>query len=505
MSYTARMIRGASWRPLHWAVVVGAFLAVRVAMVANGLRFQDDPAGQIHLLDLTELRADPFLAFTDLHIQPPLFNFFVGAVLRWSPFPAAVSFQVLYLAMGLITVLVLRALLVDLGARAWSATIATVAVALSPLAIRNEAVLTYETPTTMILVLSVFTFLGYVRRPGVLRLVLFTTTLVVGVLTRTTLNPLWFLGAVVLVVLARPPGRAWRPVAATITVAVVLVALPAVHNQIRFDTLGYSSFVGMNLSRATVLQLPRVERDRLIADGELSPAAAVVPYSFYDEYADLFGPCRAHTGSPVLDDVVKASSGDRNMNAECYLPAYRQARSDAVAALRADPGAYLRAVAASALVYPRWDVHAADPGNGLWRTWVRVYAPLTLPVPIAYTPLGADAQPYAKQVTDLVEVNRFSLTVAFGLVLAVVYGIRALVRIRRGRATPAEWARVYIAFTVVCITAVSVLFDSFENARFREPLDPLLLGPVYVLVIDGVRRLLAAFGSHRRSAASGAP
>lgn len=489
---------------LHVGTVVGAFVVVRAVLFASGLRFQANPAGQIHLLDLGELRADPFLAFTANHIQPPLFNFFVGSVSRWSPFGTGISFQVLYFVMGLVTVVVLWVLLVDLGARRWAATVAAVGVGWSPLAIRNEAVLTYETPTAMIVVLSVWTFVRYVRCPGTLRLALFVSTLVVGVWTRTTLNPIWFVGALVLVVLAPPRNRRvpWGRVATVVGVAVVLAVLPALHNQVRFHSPGYSSFAGMNLSRSTVLQLPRSELDRLVDEGRLSPAAKIVPYSPYADYEAVFGPCEADTGLPVLDDVVKATSGDRNMNAECYLPAYHRARSDAFAALRADPGAYARAVLASGLVYERWDVHAADPGNAAWRRWVSITTPTMIPVDLRYTPLGSDAQPYAVSVTALVDVNRFSLTIAAALILSIALGVRSLVRIRRATADAADWARLYLAYTVACVSAVSVLFDSFENARFREPLDPVLLGPLYVFVLEGVNGLVGAVRSRREAAGS---
>ncbi len=500
VSYTSPVTRSESWRPLHLATVVGGFLLVRVVLFIGGLHFTTSSRGQIHLLDLGVLRADPFVAFTDLHIQPPLFNFFVGSVLRWSPFPAGISFQVLYLAMGLVTVVALYALLLALGARGWIATVATVLVAWSPLAIRNEVSLTYETPTSMILVVSALALCRYLGRPSTLRLALFAATLVAGILTRTTLNPIWFLGAIVLVVLARPVGRAWRPTVAVIGIAVALAAAPAVHNTVRFDSPGYSSFLGMNLFRATVLQLPEATRDRMIDDGRLSRAALVRPYGFYDDYADVFGRCDPRTGSPALDDVVKETSGDRNLNSVCYLRVHRNARAEAFAALRTDPGAYARSVVGSAVSFVRWDLHTANPYNDWWRRWeVGLYAPLTVPVPVPSIMPSGDVQPYTEKMLGLVQLNRVSLTVTFGVVLALVYGIRSLLRIRRRNADGADWTRLYIAWTVVSIATVGILFDVFENARFREPLDPLLLGPVYVLGLEGVRRVVVTLRSRRSS------
>jgi hypothetical protein len=476
--------------PGHLALVVGVFVASRAVFIAGGLRFRANPPGQIHLLDLHELRADPFLAFTSLHIQPPLFNFFVGSVLRWSPFPAGISFQVLYLVAGLATVLCVWSLLGNLGAKPWVATTATILVTLDPLLIRDESALTYETLVALLLALTVWSADRYFRRPDLGRLVALLTVLVVGVLTRTTLNPIWLVGALVVVVVVRPPRVRRRAAVAAFVVALACVAAPLVHNKTRFDTLGFSSFAGMNLERITVLQLPQHRLDELIREKKVSPAAAVLPYEPYADYAEFYPPCDPATGEAVLDEFTKASNGRANLNNICYLPAYRQSLRDAAAVIRNDPGVYAQAVGVSTQLYLSWGTHFVDPDSQLWHDWEAIYRPLMLPVPVHHAFGHGDAQPYTAVIGGMTQVLRLSLTVALAWLLVVAQGIRATVALLRRRDDDSSRTRVFTGFLVLAVSLASVTVDTFENARFREPLDPLLLGLLAMWVLERVDRVV---------------
>ncbi len=464
------------------------FIVSRSVFIADGLSFRANPPGQIHLLDLNQLGANPFLAFTDLHIQPPLFNFFVGAVIRWSPFPAGISFQVLYLSAGLATVLMLWSLLRNLAAKPWIATAATVLVTLDPLLIRDESTLTYETLVALIIVATVWSADRYFRRGRLGRFSLLLGVLVVGVLTRTTLNPLWFVTAVILVLVLRPPRI--RRVAAAVVAAVALacVAAPIVHNEIRFDTVGLSSFSGMNLERITVLQLPRHRLDELIREEKISPAAAVVPYAYYEKFAPFYPPCSPDTGIAVLDEFTKAGNDAPNLNNVCYLPVYRQGLRDSASVIRNDPGVYARAVGVSTLLYAGWDTRFSEPSSELWHDWSAIYEPIALPVHLGYTYGSGDPQTYTAVLGSWTRLVPFSVTIALALVLVLVRGVAGVVSLLRRRGDDSTRTLVFVGYLVLAVTLVSVTVDTFENARFRAPLDPLLLGMLAVFVAEGIDR-----------------
>lgn len=474
--------RRLSVRQHHLGIVAGAYLASRLVFIASGVGFQAEVANQDQLLDARRLVAEPFLAFTSNHIQPPLWNFFVGAVYRWSPFPAGISFQSIYLVIGLVTVVSLWQILRDLGSAPWIATASTVLVGLSPLMIYNDSILRYESFETAVLTTSVLVFMKYVARPSALRLALFAGILVVGVLTRTTLQPLWLVGALVLALLCRPPRGWWRPAVGIVAASVVLVAVPIVHRSVAFDTFGLSSFWGMNVKRIAVMQLPEHVAVRLVDEGKLSPIALVNgPYASYVRYVPE---CRSHSGEPALDETTK-SGGDINFNALCMIPVYKVDAEDSLAAIRAEPGIYARSVGQAAVIYATWP--KVQNRSEMLAGWDRIYAPLTAPIGVTLVLGSGDPQPVAAVFSP--GRARVSLTIVVALGLAMVLGVRGFLRLIRRRATPRDHAHLYIGFTVVSLTVVSITMDFFENSRFRQPLDPLLLGPLYALVLHGAASL----------------
>ena len=126
-----------------------------------------------------------------LHIQPPAFNLFVGIVERWSPLSAAFTYQVLYLACGLVLLLTLRALLVELGCSELAATVGTVVVALDPVLLSYENTATYELPVATLLVVSGWCCARYARTRSTGHLVGFVAAITAAALTRALLHPLW--------------------------------------------------------------------------------------------------------------------------------------------------------------------------------------------------------------------------------------------------------------------------------------------------------------------------
>src|SRR3974390_2181915 len=83
------------------ALCLMLFFGVRIAYWATGGGFSTAMLeASYQLLDHKALRADPIQSATLIHIQPPLFNLFVGNTLRWSVLPAALTFQLIYLLFG---------------------------------------------------------------------------------------------------------------------------------------------------------------------------------------------------------------------------------------------------------------------------------------------------------------------------------------------------------------------------------------------------------------------
>lgn len=494
--------RSARW---HLCIVALGFFGLRIVLWADGLRFQDRLIGQLQLIDEPLLRDDPFRAFTSLHIQPPLWNFLVGAVRAWSPLPDAFSFQVLWAAASLATMLMLWCILDGLGARQWQATLATLLVAAGPMVIRNESMLRYETPVTLLVTGSAFTFMRFLARPSPQRLGVFGGMLLAGVLTRSLLQPLWMLGGLLLALLfVRRRGALTTRYLVVALVPILFVVGDLAFLHARFGTVGYSSYVGENLGRIAVTTLPDGDLRRLQAAGTLSDFAAVKPYSPFAVYAGSLARCRPAHRDPALVELTK-STGEPNLNSVCYLPVYRTAMRDSIAAIRARPGNYLGALGQAAVAFVSRSGIDRSPDTTSFRILDDVYAPLLLPAHFRYRVGGDDPQPVTAFLRAGMSRLPYYGTVILAVALALWRGATAAARIVRRKVdtTDTDGLRLWIGFTILSVMVVGIGFDFYENGRFREALDPLLLGPLFVVVAELLRRCGTAARAHatRRSAA----
>src|SRR5690606_11187394 len=92
-------VRSLRARAVGAGIVVATFVAVVVSMVRNGAGLTGAMRVRTWQLSDTALLADDPIGTTwYLQVQPPLYDLFVGSVLRWSPFPVIGTLYVLYLA-----------------------------------------------------------------------------------------------------------------------------------------------------------------------------------------------------------------------------------------------------------------------------------------------------------------------------------------------------------------------------------------------------------------------
>ena len=216
----------------------------------------------------------------------------------------------------------------------------------SPAALLYENWLFYTYPEALLVTvvgLAVFRWVDTGRQAW---LVTVGVSAMALVLTRSLFHPLWYLAVAGLAWLGRRPARRRHGLLALGLPFLLVVAVVA-KNQVLFGTPGLSSWLGMNLWRVSTEQLPDATRQQMLADGRLHPQSALQSFQTYDRYAPLVRPCTPdHPDIAVLAQPRK-STGWVNYNFECFLPIYRQAQRDALAAARADPGSTLASQVAS--------------------------------------------------------------------------------------------------------------------------------------------------------------
>jgi hypothetical protein len=479
------------------------FFVARVAYWLTGGGFSTAMLNASYqLLDIRALRAHPIQSAVLLHIQPPLFNLFVGSVLRWSFLPRALSFQLIYLGCGITIVCALYLLLVGLGFRRAAAIAGVSVVAVSPLVMSYENTVTYEYPTAMLIVLSALAALRLAQHKQLRILVGLTILLTIVVLTRALFHPIWLIAVLVTTVAISLPRRLWLKASLVLLIPALFVGGTFAKNQVLFGDATLSSWFGMNLGRGVLSPMPRSDLMDLIRQHRVTQSALVPPLSPYAAYRPAYGTCHSSFSEPVLTDE-STTSGRTNFNAQCFLPVYADAQQNALTAALAYPGTYLRdRVGPFAQHFSLPPLNGQAPGinhfgenpvlHGLAAAYssALLQVPLTVHLPGATFPLlGATVYPVSISIVLLIATL---LIIGRGIVSAIA------VILRRAR-TPANVTWIFLGLTVAYLTVISIATEYGENQRFRAMIDPLLLAIVVTeLVAVGIRGV----SSRRRTLAA---
>jgi hypothetical protein len=317
-------------------VAVG-FVLTRVAYWAAGVRFDLVPlAGFWQFIEADLLRGDLLRSVWHLHSQPPLFNLFLGVVLKLCQGWEAAAFHGAYLGFGLVLALSLCALQLRLGVPRILATGLTLVFVASPACILYENWLFYDYPVLTLLTVSALFLHRFVDGGRLRDGVVFFALLAALVLVRGLFHLGWLALLAGLLTVLWPAGR--RRVLLASGAPLLVAFLWYARTFVLFGSFTGSTWLGMNFSDITTLKVPRAERTRMVADGVLSPLALIKSFSPVDVYRP-YVPFPEPAGVPVLDRERKAS-GAPNLNHRAYIPVARQYLRDALTVLRRRPGAY---------------------------------------------------------------------------------------------------------------------------------------------------------------------
>lgn len=445
--------------------MIGAFVVSRTAIYALGVRFDASPLYTfLQFADPQLLHHRLLETLWYLHIQPPLYNLFLGIFLKAFPTHFAAAVHAVYLALGLVAAVGNYALGIGLGLGRRIATWLAVMLTVAPFTLVYENWLYYEYPMMVLLVLIGIATIRYARawrfRDGLVLFMLMT----VAVYTRQVFQLPWVVLLVAVLALASRRPRAVLKAAA---VPLVLVLLLYAKNAVLFGVPSTSSWFGMNMARITLNVAPKPEVERLVDEGKLSPIALIPPLSPLSAYRRIV-PAARPTGIPVLDRPLK-STGAVNLNAKPFIEISRRYAADSLRFVRADPAMYGKgiAMASGKLSVPATDYSYVYPERDALRWWDRVFnfaVYLRLP--------------------GLHGIGWFLPLMYLGV---CTFGVRYVVRVvRAGGAGPREAALSVLVVTVVYFLAVAALLDYGENQRVH-------------LIIDDVLLVLVAAGLHDRA------
>jgi hypothetical protein len=473
-----RVRRAAIGRVGHPTVVAAAIWAAHWALLrVTGQRYQRRVlyAGWQFLPD-DAVASAPIESIWSLHTQPPVWNLLVASIRAWSPLSVSASHQLVSVALGALLAAAVAGTLVSLGTpRRWVLGITAVATMNSQV-MSNAFEPRYDLAVTALLAALVW---AIVAARSMIPAAAVATALV---MTRSLFHPLWLVITLVLLVVVarRRPHR--RHLAWAVAVPAIVVGGWTVKNVAQFDTVGLSSFTGMNLLRSVEPAVDDATMDELVADSTVSGVAGAGTFRLYDDYAPSMPPCAATPGDPAalasptkpIPEALRVGldpAETANFNYRCYLAVYEQAGDDALAIIRARPGDWVKARAWATNNWFQVPAASSPDESPLWDVEVAASRIVLLGVP-------HPGLPDAWSSLDVwVHRNPMSLTLIAATSIVVSAAARAvLVRLRRRSSRPtAAAASVVVGWIVAWNTFACVVFELGEQERFRSTTDPLVL------------------------------
>lgn len=450
-------------------IVTLAFVVSRWLYCLLGVRFDKTVLYYAEqFLDVNLLQERLIESVFYLHCQPPLFNLFLGSILKAFSEHLDTAFHLTYLGFGLLMAVSLVALMNRLGIPRLLSTVLTVIFVASPVTILYENWLFYVYPVASVLSVCALVLHKWASERKLRYGLIFFTCLACLVLTWSLFQLMWVVPACLITVLY---GRIrWQSVVAAASVPLILLVGWQVKNWHYFGVFGTSSWLGMNMSRNTLGMFTPEETEALVEEGKLSVLALAPVFSQYEAYRPYL-PEPPGTDIPALNQEVKQPpSAGANYNYIGYIAVSRASLDNAIYVIKSKPHEFLRTVRDAFLLYlvPASDYVFVETNRNRIPLLIGLY----------------NAVFYGS-----LKRGEIGLLIVYSLGLSIAYGAYLAVRWIRNK--PRDFAYsatvMFIWLTIICVTVVVGLFERIENNRMRFITEPYVLVMLGV-IIDRIRR-----------------
>jgi hypothetical protein len=350
-----------------------------------------------------------------------------------------------------------------------------------------ENFLLYEYLVAFFLIAAAVALVHFIQDSRSIWVILFFAALLSLVLVRNFFHLVYFVAIMSALVLLSRSQRRTVLLCGALPLLVILGLYSK--NWILFRSFSGSTWMGMNMDTITVHQLTGEEARAFVSRGVISPASLVdvgSPLNLYRPFIQMPPP----TGIPVLDDCV-TSTGATNFNCLAFRQVQRIYIRDGLALLRKYPVVYLRSLEAAWFSYflPAGDFPFFDLNRpkiqAIDRFWNVVF--------FGQFHEASDRKELRRLAAQGARVSLLLYTGIFlliGLPALWLWGVYYLVSGVRSKSLdrPAAILLGFLLLNIIYVTAIANFLSSFENNRYRFPLDPL-----YVVLL-GVA-LNRSFGS----------
>ncbi len=480
--------------------LAAAFCISHAIFYMLGVRFDDDPLGGAwQYLDPELLRHNLLESLLYLHVQPPLFNLFLGTVLKFSFGHPKLVFQGIYLVCGLILYCGLFSLQVRLGVGKRLAFALSTLFMISPSFILYEHWLFYTFPVAAVLLLSALLLHEFLVKTEGRQAFLFFLSLFVLSGIRTVFHLAYFMATAGVLLAVSWPNRKRIILAAALPF--VLVASLYCKNLLLFGGFNTSSWLGVNAWSVATNNVPWEERQQLVAEGKLSELSLIGRFSPLAKYPVRYRQVKGFENIASLRQLIK-STGSENFNHLAYVGISNQYFEDFLSVLRERPKAYINGLLKSWLTYFK---SSSDHGF-LEENRERISLLNDIYDSFFYGKIPCDVSKTGILPFFLIPGYRVHVLLLLGLPLLLIFALG--LSLRRGSKGQGQdrnqrIVTLYLCGTIAFVAFVGNLFELGENNRFRFTTDPfsvVLLG-LFIQFFVGPRlsRALCAWRRKKRA------
>jgi len=468
---TTRMEKMSAGRLFFNMIII--FLLVHLMYYALGVRFDDSSLSiSWQYLDSRLLIEKLLESCFYLHMQPPLFNVFLGAVIKTFPKNETMVFQGIYILFGLVLYYSMFFLQVRLGVTRLIALISSTLFMASPSFVLYEHWLFYTFPLAALLTLSACFLLEFLEKKSSWVVFCFFVSIFFLCGIRSMFHICYFLFLVAGLALIR--ADVWKKIVLAALVPFLLLLSVYCKNYILFGKFSTSSWMGMNFWTMSVGNMPLTKRRQLVALGKLSRLSLIERFSPLEMYPAEYLQVNGYENIPALGEIRK-STGRSNYNHPAYISISDQYMKDAVYGALNCPESYLIGVVRSWQNYFKSssDNISLEPNRRHLLFIDGVYNRLF------YGRAGWNPSRIRRWLG--IETNRTLYTCFFLLFwcpFLVIYSVKVVLKPNPQDSELSRNRRItilYICFSIVYVAMIGNSFEIGENNRFRFMTDPLYL------------------------------
>ncbi len=463
------------------------YLFSRIIFYIAGVRFDVSRLyGLDQIVDPLLLRERLFESIYYLHNQPPLFNLFIGLILKIFPQHYAFVFHIIYIALGLILTNSLFYLMTKMGVSTRISARTVILCVVSPPCLLYENWLFYTYPIVVLLLLSVLFLHVYIEQKNAFYGFMFFACLAFIALTRSVFHLVLFLTVAALMICLLK-HKVKQILLIALLPFIVLLTL-YLKNYLQFGCFSASSALGMHISKIAREIITQQEMDVLIQQNKITGIVALRPFGELEEY-QTFLKSIPRAGIPILDQEYK-SSRKPNLNHLAYVSLSEKYCDDSIAIIKEYPLEYMKIVSYGFYNYflPSNYYIFIHANRMKINFYDRIYNI------IVYGQFLERFDPMDFNYTKSIIIHGFKMLLHCGIFIFAAYclifwySISYLIKCSNERNSAKYAVILFIILNMTYITLVCNAMEFGENQRYRFLTEPMAFVLIGVMLNDYRKR-----------------